>query len=224
MGDLIDELINNGKEVEAVYFVHESGLAERYPPVPLLKKYVQNSKKCATDLLRKANYSIAATDEANAAELSSIRSVIKCVEALKLDSEFKIDGLKKRAIQLEKAKMERKKNAASSKFQKKRSRQSPATLHPAKAWRTPNKAYPSFQRAPQRNNPSASHFAEPYIYGGGPQQGWGAAPPQQQQFPYVPEGASGVHGGVVYGGPGSYSAGYDYATGVGLPSQPSYPQ
>ncbi|KAK1312097.1 hypothetical protein QJS10_CPA07g00426 [Acorus calamus] len=222
--DLIDELINNGKEVEAVYFVHESGLTERYPPVPLLKKYVQNSKKCATDLLRKANYSIAATDEANVVELSSIRSVIKCVEALKLDSEFKIDGLKRRAIQLEKAKMERKKSAASSKFQKKRPRQSPATLHPAKAGRTPNKAYPSFQRALQRNNPSASHFAEPYIYGGGPQQGWSAAPPQQQQFPYVPEGASGVHGGVLYGGPGSYSAGYDYATGVGLPPQPSYPQ
>lgn len=59
--DMIDELVKSGKEIEAVYFAAESGLTERFPPVPLLKSHLRNSKKNATSKLKNGNYSNAAT-------------------------------------------------------------------------------------------------------------------------------------------------------------------
>lgn len=58
---MIDELVKNGKEIEAVYFASETGLTERFPPVSLLKSYLRNSKKNATTILRNGNNSLAAT-------------------------------------------------------------------------------------------------------------------------------------------------------------------
>lgn len=40
--DIIDDLVKNGKEIEAVYFASESGLTERFQPIKLLNSYVQN--------------------------------------------------------------------------------------------------------------------------------------------------------------------------------------
>lgn len=59
--DIIDELIKNGKEIEAVYFASESGLTERFPLVNLLKSYVRNYKKNVATILLKGNNSQAAT-------------------------------------------------------------------------------------------------------------------------------------------------------------------
>ncbi|XWS72009.1 hypothetical protein CRYUN_Cryun02cG0003900 [Craigia yunnanensis] len=52
MGDIIDELVKNGKEIEAVYFATETGLTKRFSPVSLLKSNLRNSKKNATTILR----------------------------------------------------------------------------------------------------------------------------------------------------------------------------
>lgn len=54
--DIINELIKNGKEVEAVYFASESGLTEQFPPVSLLKSSLQN----ANSISKKVNFSSAA--------------------------------------------------------------------------------------------------------------------------------------------------------------------
>lgn len=59
--DLIDELVKNGKEVEAVYFASESGLTERFQPASLLKSYLRNSKKNTAEILKKGNHSAGAT-------------------------------------------------------------------------------------------------------------------------------------------------------------------
>lgn len=59
--DIIDELVKNGKEIEAVYFASESGLTERFPPIDLLKSYLRNYKKNATTTSKKGNNSQAAT-------------------------------------------------------------------------------------------------------------------------------------------------------------------
>lgn len=50
--DIIDELLKSGKEIEAAYFASESGLTES-----LLKSCLRNSKKNATTILKKGNYS-----------------------------------------------------------------------------------------------------------------------------------------------------------------------
>ncbi|XP_054814000.1 FRIGIDA-like protein 4a [Prosopis cineraria] len=112
MGDIISELIRNGKEIEAVYFASESGLTERFPPVNLLKSYLQNSKKNSTSSSKSGNNSQAAMDVSSTQELNSIKAAIKCIEDHKLESEFNIDSLRKRVAHLEKSKAERKKSSA----------------------------------------------------------------------------------------------------------------
>ncbi len=53
-------------------------------------------------------------EESSTLELNSIRAIIKCVEDHKLESEFSLDSLRKRATHLEKAKAEWKKNSAAA--------------------------------------------------------------------------------------------------------------
>ncbi|KAI5320449.1 hypothetical protein L3X38_040157 [Prunus dulcis] len=184
MGDVIDELVKNGKEIEAVYFASETGLTERFPPVSLLKSYLRNSKKNATTILRNGNNSLAATEESSTLELNSIKAIIKCVEDHKLESEFSLDSLRKRATHLEKAKAERKKSsAASSRSHNNNNKRAygggvggggggggrgvgSSSFRPAKAAKFSN-AYPSFNRRnpnpPPQHSP-ATRYSGPYNY------------------------------------------------------------
>jgi hypothetical protein len=59
--DIIDELVKNGKEIEAVYFASESGLTERFQPIKLLESYVRNYKNNIATILMNGNNSQAAT-------------------------------------------------------------------------------------------------------------------------------------------------------------------
>ncbi|XP_031264804.1 FRIGIDA-like protein 4a [Pistacia vera] len=201
LGDIIDELVKSGKEVEAVYFASESGLTERFPPVSLLKSYLRNSKKNATTILKNGNYSNVATEESSNVELNSIKAIIKCVEDHKLESEFSVDSLRKRAAQLEKSKAERKKSSATnSKPQNKRghgsssSRSSgPPAFRPAKAAKFSN-AYQSFGRRnpapPTPHSPAPRYsISTPYNY------------PNQTVY----EGATAAQYGTTYGVPHAQS-------------------
>ncbi|ONK80821.1 uncharacterized protein A4U43_C01F22150 [Asparagus officinalis] len=60
MADIIDELIKTGKELEAVSFTSESGLIEKFSPTPLLKNYLHNSRKKASDIAKNGKNSAAA--------------------------------------------------------------------------------------------------------------------------------------------------------------------
>lgn len=51
LADMIEELINRGQQVDAVHFTYEVGLVDKFPPVPLLKAFLKDSKKAATSIL-----------------------------------------------------------------------------------------------------------------------------------------------------------------------------
>ncbi|XP_077212380.1 FRIGIDA-like protein 4a [Tasmannia lanceolata] len=248
MGDIIDELVKSEKELEAIYFAHETGLTERFAPVPLLKAHLRNSRRNASTILKNGHHSTAASEEAGNVELSSLRSIIRCVEDHKLESEFTLESLRKRVLQLETAKADRKKHAAANKSQNKRARSSigggitfppaksgrlsvhrdaPSHLNPAAATFTPGAFnYPS-QRVYEA--PAVAPYGSPY----------GTAARAQspvsltQQYPYVAEDMGGSRSGGAYVGPiggsyvgsagGSYS-GYDYGATLPPPYQSSYPQ
>lgn len=53
-------------------------------------------------------------DESSTLELNSIKAIIKCVEDHKLESEFSLDSLRKRASLLEKTKAERKRGTSAA--------------------------------------------------------------------------------------------------------------
>lgn len=112
MDDIIEQLIAKGQQLDAVNFAYEAGLQEKFPPVPLLKSYLEDTQKISST---SENLS---TDQsginANKKEQSALRAVIKCVEDRKLEAEFPLDDLQKQLEELERAKTQKKKAASSS--------------------------------------------------------------------------------------------------------------
>ncbi|XP_059290099.1 FRIGIDA-like protein 4a [Lycium ferocissimum] len=173
IADIIEELVKSGKEIEAVYFASESGLAEQFPPLSLLKAYLRNCRRNANNISRKAKFNSAAVERANSSELEATKAIIKCVEDHKLEAEFSLEGLRTRVTELEQAKAEKKKGTAplSSKPSKKRARGSgtgrssdPSTSRPVKSGRLSNASSSSFRS----RNPPQSHQVPAARYSGVP--------------------------------------------------------
>ncbi|XP_057504516.1 FRIGIDA-like protein 4a [Actinidia eriantha] len=250
MKDIIDDLVNSGKEIEAVYFAYESGLTEQFPPVPLLRTCLKDCRRNVNNISKKGNL-----EEANNLELNATKTIIKCVEDHKLESQFTLEGLKKRVTQLEKAKAEKRKGAIpTSKPSNKRAHRGgdrgsgggPPSYRPPKAGRFSN-ASPSFrQRNPsQSHQAAAARYSAPYNYHShtmyeGPATasygpGYGGAHTRSpaalpQQYSLAPQDmgptgtrAAGSYGGQVScGGQTNYGV-YDYSAAAG-PAYPPYPQ
>lgn len=57
LADLIQKLVSKGKHLLAVKFISEFGLTDKFPPVPILKSYVKESKKLAKKVCKDGNNS-----------------------------------------------------------------------------------------------------------------------------------------------------------------------
>uniref|UniRef100_A0A0A9EI53 FRIGIDA-like protein n=1 Tax=Arundo donax TaxID=35708 RepID=A0A0A9EI53_ARUDO len=205
LGDIVEELIKSGNVIDAIHIAHEADLLERFPPVPLLKYYLQDSSDKAQAVLKSRRHSSSVVEEANNLECNAYRSIIRCVESCQLLSVFNIEGIKKKLAKLEKEKAERKKPGGPSRFQNKRARGA-AGPHPfpaAKAARSSSSSFgPSFQNPVSRSFSYAAHagYMSP-----------AAAPPY-----YVPGSVAGRRGGgVPYGRPGAtYGGAHNFAAGA----------
>ncbi|KAH0987348.1 hypothetical protein GBA52_014525 [Prunus armeniaca] len=111
IADLIQKLVSKGKHLLAVKFISEFDLTDKFPPVPLLKSYLKESKKLAKKVCKDGNNSRKSMNEATAKETGALKSVIKVIEDLKLESEYPPAVLQKRLEQLEKEKANRKRHA-----------------------------------------------------------------------------------------------------------------
>ncbi|XP_028777861.1 FRIGIDA-like protein 1 [Neltuma alba] len=102
--DLVQKLVDRGKYVLAVKYVMEFHLADKIPPVPILKACVNDSEKLAKRILQEGK----PPAEATSREIHKLRSVIKAIQSHKLESEYPIASLEKRVEQLEKQKVGKK--------------------------------------------------------------------------------------------------------------------
>lgn len=174
-------------------------------------------------------------EESSNLELNALRSIIKCVESLKLEQEFALESPRKRVQMLEKAKAERKKVAAVKPYNKRaRVAGQPTFFRPTKATRTPTSPYPSSRRQPPMDHyvpPPRHAFMSPShgaykVPGSSPYGGtYNRSPPSSQQPYYVPEEVAGPGSSMAYGAPppASYS-GYEFSGGPSAgPAQPAYP-
>ncbi|KAI5077271.1 hypothetical protein GOP47_0007095 [Adiantum capillus-veneris] len=93
--DVVEHLIKDGKEIDAVSFIQEYELAEKFPPVPLLKTYLKSIRKGHTGLSTAAE-----KNELHMKELDAARAILKCLQKYKLE-DFPVEGLQKRIVQLE---------------------------------------------------------------------------------------------------------------------------
>ncbi|XP_062077651.1 FRIGIDA-like protein 1 [Humulus lupulus] len=105
--DLIHKLVKKGKQLLAIKFIFEYELTDKFPPVPLLKDYVKESKKIAKKVCKEGKNSLKSLNEAATKEISALKSVIKVIEERKLESEYPQEFHEKRIEQLEKQKASR---------------------------------------------------------------------------------------------------------------------
>ncbi|KAL8139555.1 hypothetical protein V2J09_005576 [Rumex salicifolius] len=186
MPEMIKELISRGQQVDAVHFIHEVGLVDKFPPVPLLKAFLEDAKKAAALILEHPTNTGKTAYLANRKEQSAIRAVLKCIEEYKLETEFPPDNLKKRLDQLENSKSDKKKSTQVPASKRTRVCNNGPTPR-AKAGRVTNTYVPSF---PATNttfitSPSQSQYPT----------GVACQPPlmysnQSPQYHYSPEAAS----------------------------------
>ncbi|KAL7217822.1 hypothetical protein ACSBR2_011119 [Camellia fascicularis] len=108
ISDVISKLISKGKQDLAVKFIFGFELADKFPPVTLLKNYVEESKKLAKKVRKDGNFSLQSKNEAVTKEVNALKSVIEIIEYHKLESELPKENLKNRVEALEKQKAERK--------------------------------------------------------------------------------------------------------------------
>lgn len=115
--DLVERLVQDGKQLDAVTFIQEYELAEKFPPVPLLKAYLKDIRNSHS-----SKGSIEDKDELHAKELSGAQAVLKCLEKFKLEAEYPTEGLRRRISQLERVIPEKKRSsdAAEGGFKKSR--------------------------------------------------------------------------------------------------------
>ncbi|XP_028760497.1 FRIGIDA-like protein 3 [Neltuma alba] len=113
--DIVELLINDGKQIAAVHFIQAFLLNERFAPVPLLKAYLKDLRRNSQG---KVGGSVAGEkNDANAQELAALKAVIKCVEEYKLESDYPLDPLQRRVAQLDKLKTDRKRTGEPGKRQ-----------------------------------------------------------------------------------------------------------
>uniref|UniRef100_A0A0C9RXX4 FRIGIDA-like protein n=1 Tax=Wollemia nobilis TaxID=56998 RepID=A0A0C9RXX4_9CONI len=138
MSDIIEKLISSGKQIDAVKFAHAFGLVEKFPPVPLLKAYLKNSKKLSQETAKNGKNAISAQNEGASKEIAALKAVIKCIQEHKLESQMNVENLEQRVANLEKSKADRKRNADAVKSQQtKRPRVNSGGAAASTAERTP---------------------------------------------------------------------------------------
>ncbi|CAA6658555.1 unnamed protein product [Spirodela intermedia] len=97
MPEIVEELISKGQQLDAVNFAFEAGLESKFPPAPLLKAFLLESRKPVH-----GNFT-----EFGGWQRAALRAVIKCVEDRKLAAELPPEALHRRLEQLERAKADK---------------------------------------------------------------------------------------------------------------------
>ncbi|RWV86519.1 hypothetical protein GW17_00051582 [Ensete ventricosum] len=200
MEDIIDELISNGHQLDAINFAYEAGLQDKFPPVPLLKSFLKDSKKATST----------SEDRNNCGQTA-------------LEAEFPLEGLQKRLEQLEKAKVEKKRPSGGGPANKRTRASNGGPMPPAKAGRlTGNACVSSFPAAPAFVRSPSSHAtypaAAPYPYdspAGHGVYGSRSPPALRDSYGYPAEVGSAPLGASYPSPPMSYPVYGNYNNGLG---------
>ncbi|KAL3616283.1 hypothetical protein CASFOL_039673 [Castilleja foliolosa] len=151
MPGVIDVLVKNGRQIDAVNLAFAFELTDQFCPVSLLKSYLSEAKK-ATSALKPGNTSPGAStqNDVNEKELTALKAVIKCIEDHNLEPLYPVDQLQKQVLEIEKAKADKKRATETAKPQSKRPRATNGTsAHAPRAFNDKNN-YRMTERYPQQ--------------------------------------------------------------------------
>jgi len=122
LADIVEKMSSSGKHIDAIRFVYDFGLVEKFPPVPLLKAFLEYARKASKRLSKKRQNTVGAKNYAASKEIDSLRNAIKCIEEHKLEAHISSKELEERVAQLQKDKIKRKRES------RKRSREAKSRL------------------------------------------------------------------------------------------------
>ncbi|GMP83721.1 hypothetical protein CsSME_00037534 [Camellia sinensis var. sinensis] len=108
---VIEALVNCGKQIDAVHFIHAFQLTQSFPPVPLLKTYLKDLRNSQGQPGSSGNTAGAL----NAQELTTLRAVIGCVDQYNRETDCPLAPLQKRVAQLDRLSLDRKRSTESAK-------------------------------------------------------------------------------------------------------------
>eukprot|EP00249_Psilotum_nudum_P010009 c22278_g1_i1 orf=287-2170(+) len=232
MPEIVDQLANDGKQMEAISLAHAFSIMDRIQPGPLLKAYVKEARKSAQSILKTGSNSQAAQNESTTKELIALKNVLKCIEEFHLEAECPSAPLQKRVVQLEKTKLDRKRVAVAVKAQAKRPRATNGTNHGGLVLSVP--AERSYYRPPERAQyggvgVTAYNLALPSNYDRRSQGAYGASygggnrsPIALGSYIYTTDGlGSSVYGSAAYGNPTATYGSYQFGSGL-APPPPTY--
>lgn len=187
MPGVVELLINGGRQIDAVRFIHAFQLTESFPPVPLLKTYLKDLRRNSQGKGGNTSGAAGAQGDVNAQELAALRAVIRCVQEYGLEANYPLEPLQKRFAQLEKAKSDNRKRAGNfgKHHQLKKSR--------------PNVGFRGFRRPPGRQAQAPPVYNERAAYAGMPERYTHAGPnPYDYQVPSQPAFASQANDQIYY--------------------------
>ncbi|KAK7371950.1 hypothetical protein VNO80_05317 [Phaseolus coccineus] len=105
---LVQKLVDRCRHILAVKYVFEFNLADKIPPIPILKAHVNESQKLAKRLSEEGK----SLNEITAREVHALKSAIKVIESHNLQTEYPPESLQQRIDQLTKHKTNLKYNAS----------------------------------------------------------------------------------------------------------------
>ncbi|MBA0733033.1 hypothetical protein Gogos_017085 [Gossypium gossypioides] len=161
MPGVIEVLVNNGRQIDAVNLAFAFDLTVQFLPVPLLRAYLKEARK-ASSPVKPGNSSSTAQIEFSERELAALKAVIKCIEEHNIEEQYPVDPLQKRLLLLEKVKADKKGSTEATKPQTKRARANGAGYGP----RVTNVAAdkPFYSRTTDRYPQYV--YDRPYVYSG----------------------------------------------------------
>ncbi|KAH1129133.1 hypothetical protein J1N35_000511 [Gossypium stocksii] len=161
MPGVIEVLVNNGRQIDAVNLAFAFDLTVQFSPVPLLKAYLKEARK-ASSPVKPGNSSSTAQIEFSERELAALKAVIKCIEEHNIEEQYPVDPIQKRVLLLEKVKADKKGSTEAAKPQTKRARANGAGYGP----RVTNVAAdkPFYSRTTDRYPQYV--YDRPYVYSG----------------------------------------------------------
>ncbi|TYI02500.1 hypothetical protein ES332_A11G271200v1 [Gossypium tomentosum] len=101
----IRTLVEKKQHMEAIRFIYAFEQVNEFPPVPVLKDFINHSKIEAKRIFRKGKKTPEARDEVNTKRIADARAVVQCIEDHKLEYEYlphKVKSLKNLIAFLEK--------------------------------------------------------------------------------------------------------------------------
>lgn len=84
--DVIVKLISKGKQLEAIKFIFEFGLTDKFPPVLVLSEYVESSKKLVANIHEERFYYFDSKEEARTKDVRALKSAIEIITVHELES------------------------------------------------------------------------------------------------------------------------------------------